>query len=209
MKLNLIKSLGHYKFKSVYLAFSGGIDSCVLLHTLLKRNIEVELLFIHHNTEWCNTELDFTKHIAEKYNISYRVYHISQYDNTTSKECFWSVERNKIFQEMVKPVFTGHHLDDSVEWYIMSAFQGQPKVLDYNNQNVYRPMLLIDKEKINEYAKVHNLEYLEDPSNSDNSFNLRNKVRNLLIPKVKQSFPGIHTTVKKLILKKESNKNGK
>jgi tRNA(Ile)-lysidine synthase len=193
--------------RTVYLAFSGGIDSCVLLDILIKRKFNVVLLFVDHNTQWCNKELAFTKEIAKKYNIDYIVKTISLFDKSTSLECFWSKERNKIFQSMDRPVLTGHHLDDAVEWYVMSTFQGTVKLLDYQNKNVLRPLLITDKETIISYSKEHNVEYISDPSNKDISFNLRNKVRLNLLPNVFESFPGLRKTVKKLILFKESKFN--
>ena len=188
--------------KEIYLAFSGGSDSAALLHSLISRNKNVTLLCIDHNTEWCKKEISFAKEISNKLNIKCVVYKIPEYDKSTSLECFWSKERNKIFQSMDKLVVTGHHLDDAIEWYVMSTFTGTVKLLDYQNKNVIRPLITTSKSKILEYIKFFNIEYLQDPTNYDCDFNLRNKVRNELIPKAKEIFPGIEKTVKKLIMNK-------
>lgn len=188
--------------KEVYLAFSGGSDSAALLHSLISKNKKVTLLCIDHNTEWCKKEIEFAIKVSNKLNINCLIYKIPEYDKSTSLECFWSKERNKIFQSMDKPVVTGHHLDDAVEWYIMSTFTGTVKVMDYQNQNVIRPLITTSKIKILEYIKVFNIEHLVDPTNINSDFNLRNKVRNELIPKTKEIFPGIEKVVKKLIIDK-------
>lgn len=191
---------------AVYIAFSGGVDSTVLLHRLMQRGIVVDLLFVHHQTQWCDTEMQFAYNAAKQYGIGCVVKRIDRYDKTkhnTSMEFYWSTQRNSIFQEMDRPVCTGHHLDDAVEWYVMSSMQGQSKLLCYRNNNVLRPFLCVEKQKIYSYAAQHNVEYLQDPTNEDNNFNLRNKVRNQLLPEITKVFPGITKTVRKLIISKE------
>ena len=185
--------------KEVYVAFSGGVDSIVLLHTLLHKDIDVKLLFVHHNTEYSNQELSFVNDVASRYNIDYIVKNIPEYDGSNSLEAFWSRQRFNIFQAMDRPVLTGHHLNDAVEWYVMSSMQGQSKVIDFRSGNIQRPMILIKKENIVRHANENRLEYLTDPSNFDVSFSLRNKVRHELIGNIKNCFPGIETTVRKII----------
>lgn len=189
--------------RECYLAFSGGIDSVVLLKLLLSKKIDVKLLWINHHTTWCQTEHMFVTRIANKYNLELIVKDINPFDKSTSLECFWSRERNKIYQSMDRPVLVGLTLDDCLEWYIMSTFQGQPKIIDYRNGNILRPMILVEKSKIIEYSSYYGLEFITDPSNLDDDFNLRNKVRNSLVPKALKCFPGLRKTVSKLVRKKE------
>lgn len=200
VRITFVKSVP----KSVYLAFSGGVDSVVLLHRLLSKKIDVTLLWINHRTEWCKTEEEFLVKTASKYNLPYSIRILPEYDNSTSKESFWSRRRNDIYQALDKPVVTGHHLDDAVEWYVMSAMQGLPKALAYRNNNVIRPMLLTTKQTIVDYVSKYELEHLTDPTNDDVTFNLRNKVRKETLPVVLECFPGLRKTVAKLILKKEA-----
>jgi len=166
----------HFMFKvprACYLAFSGGIDSIVLLNILLAKKIDVTLLTVDHLTEFSSIEVEFCKEIARQYNLNYEIFHLKEFDKSNSLEAFWSAERNKIFQSMGAPVCTGHHLEDALEWYLMSTFQGCPKLLNYSNQNVFRPLLFTEKKTIIEYANDRKLKYLTDPTNLDATFNLR------------------------------------
>lgn len=190
--------------KYVYVAFSGGIDSSVLLHNLVKRGICTTILHVHHNTDWCDVELAFAKKEAKRIGLDLVEKRIPRFDKSVSLESFWSKHRNAVFQDMDKPVLTGHILDDAIEWYLMSTCQGTVKLLDYRNKNVLRPMLAIRKQTIYEYAKFHHIDYLIDPTNSDVDFNLRNNVRLNLLPQVETIFPGISTTVLRLIRAKEA-----
>lgn len=189
--------------KNCYLAFSGGIDSVVLLDNLLRRNYNVILLFVHHNTEFSDTELHFVTGIAREYDLFIVRHDISPVNHKNlSLEAYWSEERSKIFQSMNLPVYTAHHLDDCVESYVMTSMQGCSKLILPRNGNVFRPMILTPKENILAYADKKKLSYIADPSNLDTKISLRNKVRHNLIPHIKECFPGINKTVKKLLMKK-------
>lgn len=190
--------------QDVYLAFSGGIDSVALLHNLIKRKFKVTLLHVHHNTKWCDEERNFAIDTAKECGIDLVTFTIPKYDKSTSLESFWSKHRNDIFLSMDKPVLTGHNLDDAIEWYMMSTFQGTVKLLNYQNRNILRPMLGIRKADIVKYVDFFKLKYLEDPTNEDLNFNLRNKVRHALLPNVEMIFPGIAKTVLRLIREKET-----
>lgn len=185
------------------IAFSGGVDSMVLLHSYIKRGNAAQLLHVDHNTDWCKQELDFAIYIARKYKIDLIRKKIPEFDKSTSLEHFWSKHRNAVYHNLKKPVLTGHNLDDAVEWYIMSSMQGTAKLLNYSNQNVFRPMITTKKDRIYLYAEHCKIPYLTDPTNLDDKFNLRNNVRANLIPHVESVFPGIYTTVRRLITEKE------
>ncbi len=191
----------------VYLAFSGGIDSMVLLHLLILRKIDVKLLFTHHQAEFCNEELKFSQAVSSKYGIELIVKSIKAFDGIGSKEAYWSRQRHNIYQQMDRVVLTGHHLDDAVEWYVMSTFQGTPKLLDYKGANICRPFICVPKTKIQEYANRRNIDYLTDPSNLVASSGLRNQVRLTLLPKAHECFPGLRKTVSRLIVEKWKKSN--
>lgn len=197
MKINVIKTLP----SECYLAFSGGIDSVVLLDILLRKRIKVTLITIDHNTGFSQVEIKFCKELALKFGLEWKTFKLPQFDKSTSLEAFWSRKRNDIFQSMDKIVLTGHHLSDATEWYLMTSCQGKGRLMAYQNNNVARPMIVTPKRTIIEYANFHRLKYLTDPSNADTSFNLRNKVRNILMPNVLGVFPGLETSVRKMILK--------
>jgi len=202
MKISFFKRIN----TPVYLAFSGGVDSAVLLHLLVKRKVDVKLLFIHHRGNFCDEEQLFAENLSKELGIELLVKQIEAFKGPGSKEAYWSRERYKIFQAMDRMVLTGHHLDDAVEWYIMSTFQGTPKILEYQNNNVIRPLICTPKSKIYEYAQNRNLEHLSDPSNSDPNSGLRNKTRIKLMGSVHECYPGLRTTVCRLIREKEENR---
>lgn len=188
--------------KDVYLAYSGGVDSSVLLYTLMRRKYNVTLLVVDHNTEFSKLEIHQAREAARKYEIPVVIKSMPVFDHSTSLERFWSTHRNNRFQSMDKPVCVAHHLDDAVETYVMSSMQGLGKTLSVINNNVIRPMLTMRKADIVAFAKARNISYIEDPTNSDVEFNLRNKIRHQLIPEIQKVFPGIASVVKRLVVQK-------
>ena len=86
----------------VYLAYSGGVDSVVLLHTLLRRKYNVTLLTVDHNTEFSKVEVEFSRKTAQRLGIPVQIFNIPEFDRSTSLEAFWSVHRNAVFQSMDK-----------------------------------------------------------------------------------------------------------
>lgn len=201
--MNVLRNLGP-KGTHYYVAFSGGVDSVVLVHVLLQKGYKLTLINIDHLDDWSKKEIAFTIETAERYSLDYLIRSITRVpEHGESKEAIWSRERDYIFQRLDGPVLVGHHLDDAVEGYVMNTLgQGKAYVLDYKNKNIIRPLILVKKKKIIEYAKKHDLVYLSDPTNQDNNFNLRNKVRNFLLPEIMKVFPGVQTTVKKLLITK-------
>lgn len=189
-----------------YVAFSGGVDSVVLTHYLLSKKIDITLLFINHLDEWSEKEMLFAHQFSNRYDIDLEIRSIENKPMVgDSKEAVWSKERDKIYQSMDKTVLTGHHLNDAVEWYIMTTLgQGKSYLMNHRVDNVIRPFIVTKKSDILDYAVTHDLEYLIDPTNKTNG-PLRNQVRNMLLPHIQEVFPGIEKTVKNLIIKKEKN----
>ena len=59
--------------------------------------------------------------------------------------------------------------------------------------NIFRPLLAVSKQEIRKYSEVNNIEYREDSSNSDITYD-RNRIRQDIIPVLESLNPSIHTT---------------
>ena len=196
--MNTIKTLPQF----LHIAFSGGIDSVVLTHLALSKGVKVALAHYHHGTDFSDVELEFAKKFALDNSLALTVDWCRQ-EQVGSKEKFWRDCRYKFFKSLDTPVATGANLDDAVEWYLMTSLRGRGEFMAYSHGNVIRPLLLVKKEKIVEYAKKHNLVWLHDDSNDNPEFTARNKIRQQILPKCFEVNPGLYTTVKKRIFEKE------
>ena len=200
--MNLLKSLPI----SVGVAFSGGIDSVVLVHRLKSLGKSVTLYYYDHGPEAVPDELEFVKQFADDNNFELKIETQNGFTpEGRSKEDYWSELRNTWFKKQSTVVCTGHHLDDAAEWYMMTALQGTGGyIMDYQNENIHRPLLTIRKWQIEQYATTHNLEYFSDKTNFDCS-NLRSQVRTRLMPEIEVISPGIFKAVKNRIIAKTFN----
>jgi tRNA(Ile)-lysidine synthase TilS/MesJ len=90
-------------------------------------------------------------------------------------------------------------LDDSVENWIFTALNGQPRLIPYSRDYVIRPFLVVRKVELISWCNSKGVPYLIDPSNSDVKY-ARNRIRNLIVPQAEMINPGIYKVVRKKIL---------
>jgi tRNA(Ile)-lysidine synthase len=210
-------------------AFSGGVDSLACLHYLLTIH-ETSKIFAFHLNHSIRKEADsdeqFCKNFCLSNNISFfskkiDVKKVSIKQKKSLEETGRDIRykelinlAKKIHKEMslkkIPKIITAHHLDDQVETILMKFFQGTSGLRIGINEKIIirkveivRPLLAENKTGIIEYCKNNNLLHVEDVSNNENHF-LRNKIRNTIIPIIKESInPNITETLKKY--KKLSN----
>jgi tRNA(Ile)-lysidine synthase len=89
-------------------------------------------------------------------------------------------------------ILTAHHLDDSLETFILnlsraSGIEGLLGIKD-NDNNLIRPLLIFSKEQLLNFALKKGLKWREDSSNVKDDY-LRNKIRNNIIPHLKELHP--------------------
>lgn len=189
----------------IAIAFSGGVDSAVVLDFLYKRKHKITLLHFNHHVENSELALATTKETAEKYNVDLIIKDI---ENSKSKdqspEEYLRTERIKFFREYGKDIISCHHLNDCIEQWIFSCANGNPKIIPYRTRNVFKPFLLNTKADIYEYANKYDLLWAEDFTNLDFKYK-RNYIRHNVVDKFKEINPGIEKVIRKKVLSEYSN----
>jgi tRNA(Ile)-lysidine synthase len=122
-------------------------------------------------------------------------------DKSESPEEYW---RNARYDWLFRtargnPLITAQHLGDAVEGWIFSCLHGNPKLINYKRDNLYRPFLTTMKSDLVAWSVKNGVEWLEDASNQDTNFP-RNRIRNEMMEQCLKINPGIHKTIKKKIL---------
>jgi len=159
---------------------------------------------MHSDSVTAAAELEFVKTAASNAGIPLLVCkQTTQRNPKMSREAYWRQGRYAWFKEFDQPVVTGHHLDDAVEWYLMTALRGRGEYMAYSNGNVVRPFLCQKKSAILDYAAKYNVKYLHDASNDDVEFAVRNRVRHSILPEALKVNPGLYNVVRKRIFNKE------
>ena len=213
---NEIASLGVTKFT---IALSGGVDSMVLLDLLskAKRSSDViKAIHINHNLHESSKEwVDFAKDACKKYKLPLIIESINPKQEGFGLEAEAREQRYKKFKEIIldnECLLTAHHLDDQIETTLFRIFRGTGldglrsirKKAKFGKGLLFRPLINIPREAIEQYAKLNDIKWIEDPSNKNIDFD-RNYLRNNIIPSIKKRWPNAQKTITRLSSLAENN----
>jgi tRNA(Ile)-lysidine synthase len=194
------------RLKKFCIAFSGGLDSTVLLYLFselrrLESDICLRAIHIHHGLsshadEWAQT---CTK-VSTLYSIPLTVWRIDlQKRVKQSLEEFARKERYNVFKELLEEeeaLVTAHHQDDQAETLLLQLFRGagpqglasMPVYTTFGKGFLLRPLLRVSREEIHQFARKAQLTWLEDESNQNPAFD-RNYLRNEVYPLIQSRWP--------------------
>ena len=93
-------------------------------------------------------------------------------------------------------LLTAHHNEDQAETILKHALEGagpyglkaMSHVRRFYKGYLARPLLAVSHREVISYAHSRNLEWIEDPSNTDEKF-LRNRIRKTVLPVLKSVIP--------------------
>ncbi len=186
-----------------FLAVSGGIDSMVLVHLFQHFNFEFGLLHCNFKLrgEESDDDMKFIHDYCEQNTLNLRIgffetESIAKHMKKSIQETARILRYNWFYEQMEEMnasfVLTAHHLDDSLETFIINLSRGTgidglvgiPEI----NDKILRPLLPFSRTEIEEYAIKNNLKWREDSSNSSDKY-LRNKIRHHIVPGLKELNP--------------------
>ncbi|MFP3019680.1 MAG: tRNA lysidine(34) synthetase TilS [Arsenophonus sp.] len=206
----IIKNIGS-KHK-ILVGFSGGLDSTVLLDSLVKLrkttspNLKIRAVYIHHGIN--NKANEWAIH-CQKVCLDLQVDFCLQYVyiNKTKKgiEAAARDSRYQVFREISLPkeiIVTAQHLDDQVETFLLALKRGSgpaglsamPISIPFADTYLIRPLLSISRKQLFFYAKSKSLSWIEDESNQDQRYD-RNFLRLIIMPYFKSRWPYFLKTV--------------
>ena len=194
-------------FKKLGIAFSGGLDSSVLLKLITENNESIDQLTVLHINHNINKQSDswelFCKERASELGIDFISWKLESSDKISEE--LLRDKRHEAFKEWADEkdlILTGHHLDDQIETVIFRIFRGTglrglegiKEVSKINDLNFYRPLLNCRKEDLLQYAHDKGLSWIEDDSNKESYF-ARNIIRNEVMPKITERWPAIDKAI--------------
>lgn len=193
------------------LAFSGGLDSTVLIHALnqiAKQSPELILslvaVHIHHQLQACAE--DWPQHceaVCQSYNIPFKTLTVSVDTKGRGTEAAAREARYQALNDWMKTgdlLITAHHRDDQAETVLLNLFRGAG-LHGLSAMSVYkafkafhlaRPLLEFSKAELEAYAQTHQLHWLSDPSNTNTQYR-RNLIRNHWFQELEKTWPAIKT----------------
>jgi len=185
--------------KHVFAAVSGGVDSTVMLdilhHLIPDYNYQLHIIHFNHRTRGKESEGDeqFVEKLSKKYEIDIK---IGSLDSTVNKmtETALREERYKFFARILARykaavIATGHNRDDNVETFLMRLAKGSRLngllAIKPRRKGYIRPLLIVSRGEIEDYARVNHISYRIDQSNQDVTIS-RNAIRHMIMPYLKE-----------------------
>jgi len=184
-------------------AFSGGVDSVVLLHFLARLApgfpFTLSALHVHHGLnpkadEWAEFCLAF----CERLGIPCEVVRVKV--PKKSAQGLEASARAARYAALCRPgadaVALAHHLDDQAETVLFQLLRGgepralaaMPEARVHEGMLLLRPLLNLPKAELIAYARRHRLKWVEDDSNLDTAL-ARNALRQDILPRLEKHFP--------------------
>lgn len=204
-QLNQIISAQNY-----LIAFSGGVDSHVLLHLCAQlKNAPIgseqtfAAAYIDHGLnpdaiKWGR----HCQHICYQLDIPLTIVAVdARPDGRQSPEAAARLARYHALAEILETrqcLLTAQHLDDQAETLLLQLLRGSgskglaamPRLKQFSGGYLCRPLLHYRKKDILAYARQHQLEWIEDESNFEQRFD-RNFLRRSIFPLLQSRWPAV------------------
>ena len=190
---------------TIFIGFSGGLDSLALLVALVRVvGDRHKLICLHADHGHSSHSADWAAHcerICKSLSVQLIV---EKLEITASRnlESEFREKRYRFFKEVIKEegvLFLGHHLNDQVETVLMRLFQGRgifpmSHKSERDGLMIFRPFIDLDKQILRKYVENFEFEFIEDPSNQDLSYD-RNYIRNVVSPAIEDRWPRFMNSV--------------
>ena len=180
----------------LWVGFSGGVDSTVLLHAV--RSVPCAVA-IHINHGLDAGAAGWVRHcsaVAREFGARFESRSVCV-DSRGNREQAARAARYAVFRELLAPgdlLLLGHHADDQAETRVWQLFTGRepggmPTRRRLGAGWLVRPLIGVKRERILDYARRHNLRWIEDPANADLGFD-RNAIRHGVLERLEERHPG-------------------
>ncbi len=193
--------------QKLLLAFSGGLDSRVLLELLaeLRSSIDFDLsaMHVHHGlSPNADAWAKFCSDTCAALNVPIEIVHVSvAKDSGLGLEAAARTARYlALLNTGADYVVLAHHQDDQAETLLLQLLRGAgPKglsgmALRDEERRLLRPLLDNTRAELLSFAKQHHLQWITDESNADISYD-RNYCRHEIFPIIEKRFPAAKQTL--------------
>lgn len=196
------------------IAFSGGLDSTVLLHAALQLKQgggcpPLRAVHIHHGmSPHADAWEAQAKHLCLLWGIPFHGFHVDEKPPLgESHEAFFRSRRYALLEQSLQPgdcILSAHHQDDQAETLLLQLFRGagplglsaMPRVRPLGRGWLVRPLLDVPRASLLQYAQDFGLSWIEDESNQETRFD-RNFLRHEILPLLRQRWPMISERLSK------------
>ena len=185
-------------YRQLLVGFSGGLDSTVLLHRLkLWRDqvpdVQIRAMHIHHGlSPHADAWVAHCEALCEAWSIPLMVERVILHEEGLGIESQARKARYTAFARALRPgeaLVTAQHLDDQCETFLLALKRGSgpaglsamPERARFAGTELIRPLLGEKRASLESWAHEHQLSWIEDESNQDDSYD-RNFLRLRVLP---------------------------
>lgn len=184
-----------------YVAYSGGLDSTVLLHAMvaLQKSHGFSLIALHVNHNLHPDAKKWAAHCEQNCNTldidcRHVVLELENRSESTAREARYQWFKQQMQGSGV--LLTAHHQQDRVETVLFNLMRGAGSaglsslraVRPFHGAKLVRPLLICSQNDIQQYASQNRLDWLEDPSNQELVYS-RNQIRHKILPVIQEFRP--------------------
>ena len=201
-------------FPAIAVAYSGGLDSSVLLHLAAafarEQGVRLFAFHIHHGISvnadtWqahCRQQCEQVGAVFDTRNIA-----LKDFDKSGVEEAA-RIGRYHALGELCREhgialLLTAHHQDDQAETILLQLLRGSgvagmsgmdqanaaANLLGNDQLLLARPLLNASRATLEHYAAAQSLSFVDDESNNDTRY-VRNALRHRIMPALAELFPG-------------------
>lgn len=195
-----------------WVAYSGGLDSTVLLHALCARlgAEQVQAIHVHHGlSEQADQWVEHCTAQCRQLGVALTIARVEVVNAGRGLEAAARSERYRHFDRVLAgggTLWLAHHLDDQLETFFLRLLRGSgltglsamAERRDQADYQLLRPWLNRPRALLEAYADQHQLRWIDDPSNAEVNFD-RNYLRQEVMPLLAERWPGYRQTVKRSI----------
>jgi len=187
------------------IAFSGGLDSTVLLHALAasRASHQAPVVAVHvdhglhaESAAWA----DHCQAFANELEIEFHGLQVNvDRQSGMGPEAAAREVRYAALRNLVQPndwLLSAHHKDDQAETLLLNLMRGSgpaglagiAPVRVFARGWLVRPLLEVSRDDLEKYAAGQDLVWVDDPSNDDQKFD-RNYLRHEVLPRLETRWP--------------------
>jgi len=195
--------------EKILIAVSGGIDSMVMAHLFMNQRFNIGIAHVNFSLRAGESDMDeeLVRNFASENKIPFFTsrFETKKFakDNRLSVQMAARDLRYKWFEEIRSEngydlIAVAHNLNDNIETFLINLIRGTglaglSGMKPFGNR-IIRPLLFATRQDIVAYRNKHKIVYREDKSNADTKY-VRNKIRHLIIPVLKEINPSIELTI--------------
>ena len=192
--------------RQILVAFSGGLDSTVLLHQLVQWRTEnpgvtLRAIHVHHGLS-ANADAWVThcENVCQQWQVPLVVERVQLATDGLGIEAQARQARYQAFARTLLPgevLITAQHLDDQCETFLLALKRGSgpaglsamAEVSEFAGTRLIRPLLARTRGELEQWALAHGLRWIEDESNQDDCLRSQLSADLRVVPLLQQRWP--------------------